>query len=157
MMFESVKRQFAAPMAACVGVLLALTLTGCGSLSRIDDRGTTASPVWPELKDATTPDGIHPDPARLAMVKAGMTKDHLYHLLGRPHFLEGFFFVREWDYLFHLQTPSGDMTCQYKVLFDKDMLARQFYWRESACEAAANAATAKATADRTNKDARPDA
>nr|WP_144826860.1 outer membrane protein assembly factor BamE [Cupriavidus gilardii] len=142
-MKRRVTSRLAPRLVPCAGLVLALALSGCGSLSRIDDGGATASPVWPELKDSTTPDGIHPDPAKLAMVKAGMTKDQLYYLLGRPHFLEGFFLVREWDYLFHLPTPSGDMACQYKILFDKDMLARQFHWREPACEAAAEAAAAK--------------
>ncbi|MBY4896179.1 outer membrane protein assembly factor BamE [Cupriavidus sp. AU9028] len=141
-MFDSMKRH-AAPL---TGLLAALMLGGCGNLSRIDDRGASASPVWPAMDETTMTlrEGIHPDPARLALVKPGMTKDQLYHLLGRPHFLEGFFFVREWDYLFHLQTPSGDKACQYKVLFDRDMRAQQFLWREQACADAATALSAAA-------------
>jgi outer membrane protein assembly factor BamE (lipoprotein component of BamABCDE complex) len=136
-MFASMKH----PGAVCAALATALLLSGCGNLSKVTDDGTTASPVWPEMTDETMTwrDGIHPAPQALAQVKAGMKKDHLYQLLGRPHFLEGFMFVREWDYLFHLQGPSGDMACQYKVLFDRDMRAQQFLWREPACEAAAKA------------------
>lgn len=143
-MFASMKRH-AAP---CAALLAAVLLAGCGNLSKIDDKGHTAAPVWPKMdvENMTLLEGIHPDPNSLALVKAGMTKDQLYHLLGRPHFLEGFFFVREWDYLFHLQTPSGDKACQYKVLFDRDTRAQEFLWREKECEEAAKALIAKAKA-----------
>jgi outer membrane protein assembly factor BamE (lipoprotein component of BamABCDE complex) len=142
-MFDSMKRH-AAP---CAALVMALLLCGCGNLSKIADDGTAASPVWPKMTDETMTwrDGIHPEPRALAQVAPGMKKDHLYHLLGRPHFLEGFMFVREWDYLFHLHTDSGDMACQYKVLFDRDMRAQQFLWREPACEEAAKALMKKST------------
>jgi outer membrane protein assembly factor BamE (lipoprotein component of BamABCDE complex) len=120
---------------ACAGLMLSLALAGCGNLSKVDDHGQSASPVWPDIALATRPQGSYPDLNQLAMVKAGMNKDQLYDLLGRPHFQEGFFMVREWDYLFHVQTPAGDELCQYKVLFDRDRTARSFYWRTPSCEA----------------------
>ena len=68
----------------------------------------------------------------LKQIRSGMTKDELYDLIGRPHFNEGFR-VREWDYLFHFNTPGvgteGVTTCQYKVLFDSQRYARSFHWR----------------------------
>src|SRR5699024_3695273 len=76
--------------------------------------------------------GTFPNLSSLKEVKAGMTKDQLYYLLGRPHFGEGIVAVREWDYLFHFHTPGqgtdGVTTCQYKVLFDKDNITRDFHW-----------------------------
>ena len=117
-------------------LVLALAAAACGNLSKVDAQGQSASLVWPDPKDATVltmPGGTYPDPRQLAMVQAGMTKDQLHHLLGRPHFLEGFAWVREWDYLFHLKTASGEQACQYKVLFDRDMTARSFHWRSPAC------------------------
>lgn len=141
-MYVSIKHR----VAPCAALLVALALTGCGNLSKIDDRGASAAPVWPETTGTsmTLREGIYPDPAKLALVKPGMTKDQLYHLLGRPHFLEGFFFVREWDYLFHLPTPSGGKACQYKILFDQDIRAQQILWREQDCEQAARSLTGKA-------------
>lgn len=143
-MFASTKNKALSATAA----LLALTLFGCGNLSTIDERGKSPSPVWPDLTDSsmTLRHGIYPDRTKLAMVKAGMTKDQLYYLLGRPHFLEGFFLVREWDYVFILTTSTEDKTCQYKVLFDKDARAREFLWREKDCEAIANASVRKDSA-----------
>jgi len=115
------------------GLLLALALAGCGNLSKVSDKGTTDEPVWPKAQDVTFATGSYPDLDDLRLVRPGMTKDQLYNLLGRPHFAEGLAGVREWDYLFHFRTPQGDMTCQYKVLFDKDKLAQSFFWKPEPC------------------------
>lgn len=131
---------------ACAGAMLSVVLGACANLSKIDDEGRTASPVWPDAWTATQPKGSYPDLYHLSMVKAGMTKDQLYELLGRPHYQEGFR-VREWDYLFHIPTAGGEELCQYKVLFDRHRLARSFYWRTPSCEAAANKAMAAARKD----------
>lgn len=74
-------------------------------------------------------------------MKPGLSKDDIYKILGRPHYDEGMFGVREWNYLFHFRTPGvpanpdigsgveGITTCQYKVLFDKHKYARSFHWK----------------------------
>src|SRR5690606_6421808 len=116
-------------------VLLAgLALAGCGTLSKVDDAGHTDEPVFPDL-DKDKPyfkTGSFPNIDNLRKVQAGVTRDQLYDLLGRPHFAEGFR-VREWDYLFHFNTPEGVKHCQYKVLFDKDMTGQSFYWQPAEC------------------------
>lgn len=110
-----------------------LALTACGSISNVSDKGTTDEPVWPDSSDVSFNTGSYPEIDNLRLIDAGMTKDQLYNLLGRPHFAEGLFGVHEWDYLFHFRTANGDVTCQYKVLFDKDMLAQSFFWKDPAC------------------------
>lgn len=115
---------------------LAATLAGCASLSNVSPEGTTDEPVWPEPADATFKTGAWPTPESLALVRPGMSKDQLYELLGRPHFQEGLVGVREWDYLFHLRTATGAVqTCQYKVLFNRDVLASSFYRLPANCPA----------------------
>lgn len=115
------------------GLLAVLLLSACGNLSQVTNQGTTNKPVWPDPADASFTNGSYPNLDNLRLVGSGMTKDQLYNLLGRPHFNEGFAGVREWDYLFHFRTPKGDVTCQYKVLFDKDVLARSFFWKPASC------------------------
>jgi outer membrane protein assembly factor BamE (lipoprotein component of BamABCDE complex) len=124
---------------ACACAILAATLAGCGNLSRIDGQGRSDAPAWPDPSLAMQPAGSYPDLYHLSMVKEGMNKDQLYELIGRPHFQEGFY-VREWDYLFHIPTADGDELCQYKILFDRNRTARTLLWRTPACEAAAKAA-----------------
>lgn len=118
-------------------VLATIMLTACGSLSKnIESDGTSAEQlVWPEPGD-TTPmhdNGTWPSVDRLRLIQSGMTKNQVSDLIGPPHFSEGVWFVREWNYLFHFSTDRGDVVCQYKILFDKDSLARSFYWKPTSC------------------------
>jgi outer membrane protein OmpA-like peptidoglycan-associated protein len=115
------------------GIMAVLALAACGNLSQVSDKGTTDEPVWPDPADTSFDTGSYPAVENLRLVGPGMSKDQLYNLLGRPHFAEGLAGVREWDYLFHFRTANGDLTCQYKVLFDKDKLARSFLWKPEAC------------------------
>ena len=115
------------------GLAVTLALAACGSLSAVSEQGTTNDPVWPDPDRTTFDAGSFPTLDSLRLVQQGMTKDQLYNLLGRPHFGEGLFGVREWDYLFHFRTLQGHVTCQYKVLFDKDKRAQSFLWKPESC------------------------
>lgn len=112
-----------------------MMLAACATKSNVRADGTTDKPVFPKPFSVTFNNdrGTFPTQDELDNVKAGMTKDELYKLLGRPHYDEGMFNVREWDYLFHFHTPgqgTNDVTtCQFKVLYDNDKIARSFYWR----------------------------
>ncbi|AFK64671.1 OmpA/MotB domain protein (plasmid) [Advenella kashmirensis WT001] len=114
----------------------ALLIGGCSStLSQVSGEGTTEEPIFPNPDKVTfnNDQGTFPNIESLRTVKAGMTKDQLYYLLGRPHFQEGLFGVREWDYLFHFHRMSNGknevVTCQFKVLFDKHYVAQSFFMR----------------------------
>lgn len=112
---------------------LAAAVSACSTPSKVTKEGTTENPVWPRW-DSVTFDksrGTFPDLSSLKEVKSGLTKDQLYYLIGRPHYDE-VWRPREWNYLFHFHTPgvgTDDVTtCQFKVLFDKNMFARSFHW-----------------------------
>ncbi|MDO5667062.1 MAG: OmpA family protein [Alcaligenaceae bacterium] len=121
--------------AKIAAIVTSLLLVACGNISKVDQHGMTDEPVWPSVDRVTFHNkmGTFPDLTSLKEVKAGMTKDQLYYLLGRPHFGEGFVGVREWDYLFHFHTPgqgTNDVTtCQFKALFDRDVFTRSFFWK----------------------------
>ena len=116
-----------------VALAAVVLLAGCAAGTHVTEKGTTEQPVWPKWDSVTfnNTKGTFPDLQSLSQVRAGMTKDQLYYLLGRPQYNDGWRPV-EWKYLFHFHTPgqgTDDVTtCQYKVLFDKDMYARSFYW-----------------------------
>lgn len=114
------------------------TLAGCGNVSRdVAKDGLGASElVWPSPNSATPMhrDGTWPTLDGLRNVQAGMGKQQVAALIGYPHFSEGVFGVREWNYLFHFRTKDNpDMTCQYKVLFDDHDIARSFWWKPESC------------------------
>ena len=119
--------------------LAAALLTGCGTatVSRgVNDEGVAQEVVFPQIKDsATLPEGTFPNLDNLRAVGAGQSKDQLYDLLGRPHFQEGMLGVREWDYIFNFRVGGDITTCQYKVIFDKNYLARSFHWQPANCGA----------------------
>lgn len=89
--------------------LLALSmagLAGCGTVSKgvASDGGSADQLVFPDPGKASVKGGTFPAVADLRNVAPGMTKDQLYQMFGRPHFNEGVFGVREWDYLFNFRT-----------------------------------------------------
>ena len=110
-----------------------VALSACSSLTKVSSSGTTDQPVWPKWDRVTfnKTRGTFPDLGSLKQVRAGLTKDELYYLLGRPHYGE-MWRPREWNYLFHFHTPgqgtNGVTTCQFKVLFDKNMFSNETYW-----------------------------
>lgn len=120
---------------AGLSVAMLSALAACATKSQVTREGTTEEPIFPDPSSVTFTNekGTFPTAQALAAVKNGVTEDQLYDLLGRPHFDEGMFFVREWDYLFHFHTPGQGTdnitTCQFKVIFDKDKLGRSFFWR----------------------------
>ncbi|TDQ59751.1 outer membrane protein assembly factor BamE (lipoprotein component of BamABCDE complex) [Mesocricetibacter intestinalis] len=109
-------------------------LSACSSGTVVTGEGTADKLIWPDpVKDIRFEKGkgIYPNPVNLEKVYKGATKSQLYYLLGTPHFDEGLS-AREWDYVFYFPTPGvaqGVTTCQYKVLFDKQKIARSFYWK----------------------------
>lgn len=121
--------RLARKLAPCAAALL---LAGCGSLSDVSREGKTDQPVFPDPAKVSLSSGTFPNLENLAQVQEGATRDQVYDLIGRPHFAEGFQ-VREWDYLFHFRTPQGVRTCQFKVLYDHDKIARSFHWAPEDC------------------------
>ncbi|OOH87233.1 plastocyanin [Pasteurellaceae bacterium 15-036681] len=113
-------------------------LTACGNLSDVSDKGTTDNPVFPKLSESVfnhegSQVGSWVNWNNVRQIERGMNKDQLYNLIGRPHFSEGLYGVREWDYAFNYRENGVHKICQYKVLFDKNMNAQQFYWYPNGC------------------------
>lgn len=123
----------AAAMAAAI-------LAGCSTTSsHPTEQGTSSHVVFPDKASAWPAQGTFANLDNLRQLRPGMTKDQHYALIGRPHFMEGMLDVREWDYLFNFRTgkpaPNDVAQCQMKVLFDRDMLSRSYYWAPESCAA----------------------
>ncbi len=122
--------------AALLGLTM-FVMAGCGTVSKhvAKDGSGAGELIFPDPAKASIKGGTFPDVADLRNVAPGMTKDQLYQMFGRPHFNEGVLGVREWDYLFNFRSGQGDqyVTCEFKVLFDRQHLAQSFYWKPSSC------------------------
>ncbi|MDR2248498.1 OmpA family protein [Acinetobacter sp.] len=116
-----------------IAILAFGLLGGCATGTTISEDGATHDLKWHKASNTffNKHQGTFPNLQSLSQIREGMTKDQLYELLGRPQYEDGWR-PREWNYLFHFTTPgqgeNGVTTCQYKVLFDKKMFARSFYW-----------------------------
>lgn len=89
--------------------------------------------VFPSPDKAWQKDGHFANRENLSHIKAGIGKDDLYRLIGTPHFSEAQH-AREWDYLLKFYEGDEVKTCQYKVIFDKNYKAQEFYWQPTDCD-----------------------
>lgn len=111
-----------------------LAAAGCASAPH----GSSAAQdvVFPERSKSTFPEGRFVNLENLRKVQTGMTKRQLYALLGTPHFSEGVFDVKAWNYIFDFHNvagAAGNTSCQYQVTFDADHHADAMYWKPAAC------------------------
>lgn len=121
----------------CLG-LAALLLGACASRGQPRDSGAEAgAPAFPAPGRASLKEGLFVDVDNLRLFARGMSKRQLYALLGTPHFAEGMWGVRQWNYLFNFRSaPGGDyFTCQFMVEFDGKGIAQAGHWKPQACAA----------------------
>lgn len=124
------------------GVVLLASCTR--SVSHVDSQGKTDNPVFPDANHAVRNEGSFVNLDNLKQVRPGLTKAEIYELIGTPHFDEGVFRVKEWDYIFKFTKPDNSvLTCQYKVLFDSDMKAQSFFFSAEDCLSKLNASEKK--------------
>ena len=123
-------------------------LQGCAAPGRAIDnadqaRAVAAQPAapapadFPALDKARWKQGTFPAIDNLRAMRAGMGKDQVRDLLGPPHFSEGLWRVREWNYIFHFRTGSDAQyrTCQYMVRYDDAELSTGSWWKDPSCAA----------------------
>ncbi len=124
--------------ASLILVLAAGLLAGCRSTAPAGDAPAADMLVsFPEASQASLKEGTYPDVADLRRFAPGMSKRQLYALLGTPHFNEGMWGVRQWNYLFNFRTAQGAeyFTCQFQVQFDGKGIAQSGHWKPQACAA----------------------
>ena len=83
---------------ALCALIAAVTLSACTRhVSRgIGPDARADEVVFPSVDRIVLKEGTFPNVDNLGQIGSGVTKDQLYHLIGRPHFREGYA-AREWD------------------------------------------------------------
>ncbi|WNH52346.1 OmpA family protein [Stenotrophomonas oahuensis] len=135
-----------------LGLALAtLLFSACATHAPMRGSDAAAAVAFPDTAKASPRGGLFVNLDNLRQYARGMSKRQLYGLLGTPHFNEGMWGVREWNYLFNFRSqPNGDyFSCQFQVHFDRNGIAQESYWKPQSCAAmlqAGNAAPAASTA-----------
>ncbi|MEP6906401.1 MAG: OmpA family protein [Pseudoxanthomonas sp.] len=119
--------------------VIVLALAGCSSHEvKTGPADVAADAVaFPDPASATMPEGDFVNIDNLRNVAPGMTKNQLYKLLGAPHFNEGVFGVRKWNYVFDFrdnQDASKHFSCQYQIGFDDHGRSTIAYWKPASCD-----------------------
>jgi OmpA-OmpF porin, OOP family len=91
--------------------------------------------VFPAVNKAWLSEGDFVNVENLRKIAPGLTKDELYYLIKPPHFTEGLYGVKKWNYLFNFRTGTGGdyVTCQYQIQFDKNKKVSSTHWKDEAC------------------------
>ncbi|WP_211473616.1 OmpA family protein [Collimonas humicola] len=123
---------------ATAGVVLLGGCAGQGLAGMSRERASLAAPQdrdFPNPGSSILRQGTVPTTEALRLMRIGMDKDQVRQLLGPPHFSEGVFGVREWNYLFRLRgsKETEDVVCQYMVRFDGSVRVNGMYWRDPDC------------------------
>lgn len=129
-------------------VLATLLFSACTTHAPRQGSDAGAAVSFPDAAKAGPKGGLFVDLENLRQYARGMSKRQLYGLLGTPHFNEGIWGVREWNYLFNFRSqPNGDyFSCQFQVHFDGDGIAQDSYWKPQSCAVMLQTPAAAATA-----------
>jgi OOP family OmpA-OmpF porin len=122
-------------VAAVMFMSVALSACGTRTVSEVDSHGMTETPIFPSVADGSRPEGSYVNLENLHKINKRMTKVQVQDLIGPPHFSEGMYKVQEWDYIFKFRQPDGlpDKMCQFKVLFDSELVTQSFYYLPQDC------------------------
>ena len=114
-----------------LALCLACGLAGCAANPSTESGEMT----FPDLGSTYLETGDFIDPDAVLRISQGQHKDQVRRLLNHPHFSEGIFNVREWDYVFNFYTGEGNayITCQYKLFFDDENRVESTHWKNPQC------------------------
>lgn len=120
------------------GMVLALVGATCSmqvSAQAISfDNSDTQDVVFPDMDRAWLKSGAIMDPMHVRSMGLGLTKNQVRSIIQYPHFSEGLFGPKQWDYIFNFKKPDGSyLTCQYQVHFDEYNKTKGTYWNTPEC------------------------
>ncbi|WP_313800922.1 OmpA family protein [Sphingobium sp.] len=94
--------------------------------------------AFPDPSHATRREGVFLPPETVRLLTPGMTRRQVYALLGAPHFHEGFFGVRRWNYILNFYTGSGTTyrICRLQLRWDRRTRLEGVAWSAEDCRAA---------------------
>ena len=131
-------KKLTTPLFLCLWLLPASSATAqdvlTGDVLPVERAVVDPDRNWPDPARAVRDEGVFVSPAHVLRVLPGLSKSQIYTLLDVPHYREGLFGERKWDYLLNFYERPGTnvVQCQFQIHFTRGK-ADGVYWRDQRC------------------------